>query len=134
MIQITIAEAKIVRAKYPKACIAKTRHKRYLEESMRYLELIPNNFEASQIIERERFYAAKKMKNNKKANNGGMAQAKKAVTFKNAIIDTKDGTITEFTKDETNVYNLQDVLAEWDGVEGISITIQNTSEIPPVEE
>nr|DAE09554.1 MAG TPA: hypothetical protein [Siphoviridae sp. ct96x5]DAJ39366.1 MAG TPA: hypothetical protein [Caudoviricetes sp.] len=40
---------------------------------MRYLELIPNNFEASQIIERERFYAAKKMKNNKKANNGGMA-------------------------------------------------------------
>lgn len=73
MIQITVAEAKIVRAKYPKACIAKTRHKRYLEESMRYLELIPNNFEASQIIERERFYAAKKMKNNKKANNGGMA-------------------------------------------------------------
>lgn len=63
-----------------------------------------------------------------------MAQAKKAVTFKNAIIDMKDGTITEFTKDETNVYNLQDVLAEWDGVEGISITIQNTSEIPPVEE
>lgn len=56
-----------------------------------------------------------------------MAQAKKAVTFKNAIIDTKDGTITEFTKDETNVYNLQDVLAEWNGVEGISITIQNTS-------
>lgn len=63
-----------------------------------------------------------------------MAQAKKAVTFNNAIIDMKDGTITEFTKDETNVYNLQDVLAEWDGVEGISITIQNTSEIPPVEE
>ena len=63
-----------------------------------------------------------------------MAQAKKAVTFKNAIIDTKDGTITQFTKDETNVYNLQDVLAEWDGVGGISITIQNTSEIPPVEE
>ena len=63
-----------------------------------------------------------------------MAQAKKAVTFKKAIIDTKDSTITEFTKDETNVYNLQDVLAEWNGVEGISITIQNTSEIPPVEE
>lgn len=63
-----------------------------------------------------------------------MAQAKKAVTFKNAIIDMKDGTITEFTNDETNVYNLHDVIAEWDGVEGISITIQNTSEIPPVEE
>lgn len=63
-----------------------------------------------------------------------MAQAKKAVAFKNAVIDVKDGTITEFTKDETNVYKLEDVLAEWDGVEGISLTIQQTCDIPPVED
>lgn len=63
MIQVTIAEAKIVRAKYPGACIAKTRHKRYLEESMKYLVLIPNNFEAAQMIEAQRRRDARKMKN-----------------------------------------------------------------------
>ena len=63
-----------------------------------------------------------------------MAQAKKAVAFKNAVIDVKDGTITEFTKDETNVYKLDDILAEWDGVEGISLTIQQSYDLPPVED
>lgn len=63
-----------------------------------------------------------------------MAQAKKAVAFKNAVIDVKDGTITEFTKDETNVYKLYDILAEWDGVEGISLTIQQSYDLPPIED
>lgn len=63
-----------------------------------------------------------------------MAQAKKAVAFKNAVIDVKDGTITEFTKDETNVYKLDDILAEWDGVEGISLTIQQSHDLPPIED
>lgn len=64
-----------------------------------------------------------------------MAQAKKAVAFKNAVIDVKDGTITEFTKDETNVYKLDDILAaEWDGVEGISLTIQQSYDLPPIED
>lgn len=63
-----------------------------------------------------------------------MAQAKKAVAFKNAVIDVKDGTITEFTKDETNVYKLNDILAEWDGVDGISLTIQQSYDLPPIED
>lgn len=63
-----------------------------------------------------------------------MAQAKKAVAFKNAVIDVKDSTITEFTKDETNVYKLDDILAEWDGVEGISLTIQQSYDLPPIED
>lgn len=63
-----------------------------------------------------------------------MAQAKKAVAFKNAVIDVKDGTITEFTKDETNVYKLDDILAEWDGVKGISLTIQQSYDLPPIED
>mgnify|MGYP004621778117 FL=1 len=63
-----------------------------------------------------------------------MAQAKKAVAFKNAVIDVKDGTITEFTKDETNVYKLEDILAEWDGVEGTSLTIQQSYDLPPIED
>lgn len=50
MVEITKAEAKIVRKKYPHACIAKTRHKRYLEESYRYLVLLPYNVEAARIV------------------------------------------------------------------------------------
>lgn len=50
MIEITKAEAKTVRKKYPHACIAKTRHKRYLEESYRYLVLLPYNVEAARIV------------------------------------------------------------------------------------
>lgn len=33
--------------------------------------------------------------------------AKKSVVFKNAIIDTAEGTITEITKDGENVFNLE---------------------------
>ena len=40
MIEITKSEAKAVRKVFPHACIAKTRHKRYLEESARYLEVL----------------------------------------------------------------------------------------------
>ena len=43
MIEITKAEAKEIRKVYPKVFIAKTRHKRFIEESVRYLELIPFN-------------------------------------------------------------------------------------------
>lgn len=50
MIEITKAEAKAVRKVYPDACIAKTKHKRYLEESLRYLVLIPFNVEAARLV------------------------------------------------------------------------------------
>lgn len=39
--------------------------------------------------------------------------AKKSVVFKNAIIDTAEGTITEITKDGENVFNLNEALAKW---------------------
>ena len=35
--------------------------------------------------------------------------AKKSVVFKNAIIDTAEGTITEITKDGENVFNLKEL-------------------------
>lgn len=52
MIEITKAEAKEIRKVYPHVFIAKTRHKRFIEESVRYLELIPFNIEAREIVER----------------------------------------------------------------------------------
>lgn len=60
MIEITKQEARIVRSKFPKACIAKTKNKRYLEESVRYLELIPGNPSADRILRREAYYKNKR--------------------------------------------------------------------------
>lgn len=51
MVEITKSEAKAVHKIYPHACIAKTRHKRYLEESVRYLVLLPFNVEACKLVE-----------------------------------------------------------------------------------
>ena len=50
MIEITKSEAKAVRKVFPHACIAKTRHTRYLEESARYLELLPFNIAAVEML------------------------------------------------------------------------------------
>lgn len=50
MIEITKSETKAVRKVFPHACIAKTRHKRYLEESARYLELLPFNIAAVEML------------------------------------------------------------------------------------
>ena len=50
MIEITKSEAKAVRKVFPHACIAKTRHKRYLEESALYLELLPFNIAAIEML------------------------------------------------------------------------------------
>lgn len=50
MIEITKSEAKAVRKVFPHVCIAKTRHKRYLEESARYLELLHFNIAAVEML------------------------------------------------------------------------------------
>ena len=54
MIEITKAEAKEIRKVYPNVFIAKTRHKRFIGESVKYLELIPFNIEAREIVEQAR--------------------------------------------------------------------------------
>lgn len=62
-----------------------------------------------------------------------MAKISKSMIFKNAIIDENDMTITEITKDSTNVYSLQNLLHEWHGIEGVSLTIKQDNEIPSEE-
>ena len=60
MIEITKEEAKVIRKKYPHAAISKTVNKRYLEETEKYLRMIPNNSSAAQIladIDRKRGFA-----------------------------------------------------------------------------
>ena len=49
--------------------------------------------------------------------------AKKSVVFKNAIIDSAEGTITEITKDGEDVVNLKEALSKWDGIQGVPVNI-----------
>lgn len=62
-----------------------------------------------------------------------MAKASKSIAFKNAVIDKAEGTITEFTKDDTKVYLLDKLIEEWDGIEGISLTIKQDDDVPADE-
>lgn len=62
-----------------------------------------------------------------------MAKASKSIAFKNAVIDKAEGTITEFTKDDTKVYSIEKLLEDWDQVEGISLTIKQDDDVPADE-
>lgn len=63
-----------------------------------------------------------------------MAQIKKSVSFKNAIIDMAENTITEIGKDDVKTYDLSSILSEWNGVEGVTISIQQAQDIPSAED
>lgn len=63
-----------------------------------------------------------------------MAKTTKATAFSKAVINTDDMTITEYIKDDTKVYSIEKLLSEWNGVEGISLTIKQDSEIPSEEQ
>ena len=62
---------------------------------------------------------------------------KKATNYKfsNACITCEDGVfnIEETSKDEVKVYNLTERLEEFIGVEGISLQISKTEEMPSEE-
>ena len=62
-----------------------------------------------------------------------MAKASKSIAFKNAVIDKAEGTITEFTKDDTKTYSIDKLLEDWDGIEGISLTIKQDDDVPADE-
>lgn len=62
-----------------------------------------------------------------------MAKASKSIAFKNAVIDKAEGTITEFTKDDTKVYSIEKLLEDWDHIEGISLTIKQDDDVPADE-
>ena len=62
-----------------------------------------------------------------------MAKKSKSIAFKNAVIDKAEGTITEFTKDDTKTYSIDKLLEDWDQVEGISLTIKQDDDVPADE-
>lgn len=57
-----------------------------------------------------------------------MAKQSRSLSFRNATIDFSDGTITEYTKESTNVFSLEKVLREWSNIDGLSISIKYDEE------
>lgn len=53
-----------------------------------------------------------------------MAQSVQSITFNNCYIDTDDWTITEVRKDDSVVHALDAVLENWNGIHGLTLSIQ----------
>lgn len=47
-----------------------------------------------------------------------------SVSLKNAVIDTEDMTITEYTKDDNHTYSLIEILKRWNGIDGVTLIIK----------
>ena len=62
-----------------------------------------------------------------------MAKNQRGFKATNAMIDKENMKLVEFTKEGSNVYLLDKILADWNGVEGISFSITLNQEIAPDE-
>lgn len=62
-----------------------------------------------------------------------MAKKSKSIAFKNAVIDKAEGTITEILKDSSKTYHIDKLLEDWDGIEGITLTIKQDDDVPADE-
>lgn len=51
--------------------------------------------------------------------------------FTNAMIDVEKDVVVEVHKDGVSVFSLSSLLDKWNGIEGVSLTVQKTSEIQP---
>lgn len=60
-----------------------------------------------------------------------MSTAVKSESFRNAVIDTSDMTITEYDEDSVRTYSLTELLKRWDGVVGVTLTIRRSIHLPP---
>lgn len=60
-----------------------------------------------------------------------MATTLRSERFENATIDLKDMTITEYGRDYIRPYSLSELLNRWDGIVGITLTIDRNVPLPP---
>lgn len=63
-----------------------------------------------------------------------MAKKNISTRFEHATIDLKSMTITEELKEDVNVYNLLDVLRDWDGIENISVVFKQGTTLSPASD
>ena len=58
-----------------------------------------------------------------------MAKRKLSVSFSKSVIDTNNMTITEINKDDMQTFSLLDILNQFAGIEGVSLTISSDESI-----
>ncbi len=136
MIPVTKEEAKLLRELYPEYKVTRTmvqdskRHHYYATEHEGMMRAIAStNYAAAEIVARidkeshsQKAFGAPRL---------NMADFERRERFENAVIDMKDLTITEFTDNETRCYDLMSLLKRWDGVVGITLTIERKVPLPP---
>lgn len=52
-----------------------------------------------------------------------------STTFTNAIINIEDMTITEYTKDDKYVFDLNKILEDWNNIDGLTLSIKKEDKI-----
>lgn len=62
-----------------------------------------------------------------------MAKTQSGFKTTNAMIDYEQKKIVETTKEGVNVFYIDKILKEWDGIEGISLTISLNKDVIPDE-
>jgi hypothetical protein len=62
-----------------------------------------------------------------------MARMSKSMNFKNCTLSLEDMTLVEIGKDTSEEFDLMEVLKQWDGVEGLSISIKKDKNLVVAE-
>lgn len=52
-----------------------------------------------------------------------MAKRKLSVSFSKAVIDMENMTITEINKDDMQTFSLKEILSQFSGIEGVSLSV-----------
>lgn len=60
-----------------------------------------------------------------------MAKNQRGFKATNAMIDEEKMLLVEFTKDGQNVYDLNKIIKEWSGIEGVAFNITLNEEVEP---
>ena len=62
-----------------------------------------------------------------------MAKKSRSIIFKNATL-SKDGTITEYIKDDIRTYRISNLINEWADIDGLSISIKYDEDVASDED
>jgi len=52
-----------------------------------------------------------------------MAKRKLSVSFSKAVIDMENMTITEINKDDMQTFSLKEILSQFSGIDGVSLSV-----------
>lgn len=63
-----------------------------------------------------------------------MAKQSRSVSFRNLMIDSEAGTMSEFVKDDCRTYRIDTFLKEWSGIPNLTLLLKEEKELPGEDE